>query len=272
MTQKYSGNILKMKVTLNNNGSIDYRLPLGENSIGMNDLVGRKISMKFDGQINCLDTGKAISKSYNQGYSYEAFTRLASCDMCIMKPELCHYDKGTCREPSWGEQHCLKPHIVYLSLTSGAKVGITRKKQVPTRWIDQGAVKAIELVEVKDRLASGKVEVFLKSFIGDKTNWRHMLQNKYEDIDLEYLRDEMLGHLEASGLEYEEKETDEVILEYPVNQYPEKVKSLGFDKLPLVEGILEGIKGQYLILDTGVINMRKHQGYFIDLEVFAPFN
>lgn len=267
MSMKISGNILKLKSQLGTDGKVEYQLPLGDELVSMNELVGQKISMKFDGQINCIATGEKINKTYNQGYSYKAFISLARCDMCIMKPELCHYDKGTCREPKWGEEHCLQPHIVYLSLTSGAKVGITRKKQVPTRWVDQGATQALEIAEVKDRKTSGELEVYLKNYVSDKTNWRHMLQNKSEDIDLEYLRDEMLGHLELTDFEYIEKETDITHIDYPVLEYPEKVKSIGFDKKPLIEGQLQGIKGQYLILDSGVINMRKHQGYFIEFSV-----
>ena len=262
-----SGNILKMESHLGSDGKVTYQLPLSDDLVNINELIGQTICMEFEGQINDIATGEKITKSYNQGYSYKSFITLARCDMCIMKPELCHYYKGTCREPEWGEKHCLQPHIVYLSLTSGAKVGITRKKQVPTRWIDQGASHAVELVEVKDRKTSGEVEVFLKNFISDKTNWRHMLQNKSEDIDLEYLRDEMLGHLETTDFDYEEKETDITYIEYPVTEYPEKVKSLGFDKHPVIEGELKGVKGQYLILDSGVVNMRKHQGYFINFKV-----
>ena len=50
-------------------------------------------------------------------------------------------------------------------------------------------------------------------------------------------------------------------LVYPVEQYPEKVKSHNLDKTPVIRGKLQGIKGQYLILDTGVINIRKYSGY-----------
>ena len=52
---------------------------------------------------------------------------------------------------------------------------------------------------------------------------------------------------------------------YPVNAYPEKVKAHNFDKTDTVSGVLQGIKGQYLILDSGVLNVRKFSGYELEL-------
>lgn len=264
MPELFTGQILKMKTSLEE-GRAFYTLNLGESSIQMNSLVGGSIRLEFTGEIRCIATGEKIKKTYAQGYSYKAFSTLPQCDICIVKPELCHFEKGTCRDPKWGEKHCFKPHIIYLSLTSGPKVGITRQTQVPTRWIDQGATQAIPLARVKNRLQSGLVEQYLTHYIGDKTNWRKMLQGEEEKIDLEYLRDEMLGHLEMSSLEYEELEDEPISITYPVEEYPQRIKSLSFDKSPLVQGKLLGIKGQYLILDSGVFNIRRHQGYFTQL-------
>ncbi len=263
---KVSGNILKMKSTLEN--PVQYKLPIGDELIGMNEFIGKKIKLSFDGQINCISTGEKISKSYNQGYSFRASQKLAACDICIVKPELCHFADGTCREPEWGEANCFQPHIVYLSVSSHLKIGITRESQVPTRWIDQGASFALPILRVEDRLTSGLIEKEISKSLSDKTNWRKMLQNDVTEVDLEQEREnifedfaDILDHFEAEDLD------EEVIeIEYPVNEYPTKIKSLGFDKNPVIEGVLNGIKGQYLILDCGVLNMRKHQGYFITLE------
>lgn len=265
MKKTYKGNILKMKGSILSGGVVRYDLPIGEDLLHMNDLIGKKISLEYSGIINDIETGEKITKSYNQGYSYKSFLTLAKCDRCIMNPELCHYSKGTCREPKWGEENCFIPHIVYLANTTAPKVGITRESQVPTRWIDQGATQAIEVVRVNSRKESGLVEVFLKNFISDKTNWRKMLQSEGEELDLEYLRDEMLGHLEASGLDYEERDGEVQKIEFPVMTYPKKLVSLGFDKKSHISGVLLGIKGQYLIFDIGVLNIRKHQGYFIEV-------
>ncbi|ATH09548.1 hypothetical protein BIY24_12255 [Halobacteriovorax marinus] len=255
-----------MKSTLEN--PVQYKLPIGDELIGMNEFIGKKIKLSFDGQINCISTGEKISKSYNQGYSFRASQKLAACDICIVKPELCHFADGTCREPEWGEANCFQPHIVYLSVSSHLKIGITRESQVPTRWIDQGASFALPILRVEDRLTSGLIEKEISKSLSDKTNWRKMLQNDVTEVDLEQEREnifedfaDILDHFEAEDLD------EEVIeIEYPVNEYPTKIKSLGFDKNPVIEGVLNGIKGQYLILDCGVLNMRKHQGYFITLE------
>ena len=261
-----SGNILKMRSTLSR--PVQYTLPIGDESVSMNELIGKKIKLSYDGIINCISTGEKISKSYNQGYSFRASQKLAACDICIVKPELCHYADGTCREPKWGEQHCFQPHIVYLSVSSHLKIGITRQSQVPTRWIDQGASYALPILRVNDRLTSGLIEKEIAKSMSDKTNWRKMLQNDVEEIDLIQAREDVFEEFADLLDDFDAEDLDEEVVEisYPVNEYPEKIKSLGFDKLPIIEGILEGIKGQYLIFDIGVLNIRKHQGYFITLE------
>ena len=136
---------------------------MGDNEIHMNPLIGNKVSLQFDGQINCMHSGEKIKKSYGQGYSYKSFIKLPQCDTCIVKPELCHFDKGTCRDESWGKANCFIDHIVYISNSSGPKIGITRNTQVPTRWIDQGAIEAIPVMRVSDRKTSGVVENEIRS-------------------------------------------------------------------------------------------------------------
>jgi len=192
-----------------------------------------------------------------------------------MKPETCHYDAGTCREPEWGESFCMQDHIVYLANSSGVKVGITRVNQMPTRWIDQGAIQALPIFRVKTRYQSGLVEVMFKSHVSDRTDWRKMLKGFNEPVDLIAKRDELLTLCqdELSVLQQRFGEQaitpllDDQALEitYPVQSYPEKVKSHNFDKTPEISGVLQGIKGQYLLLDTGVLNIRKFSGYHITM-------
>jgi hypothetical protein len=263
---KISGNILKMKSKLTN--PITYELPIGDELISMNDLIGKKIKLSYDGQINCISTGEKISKSYNQGFSFRSSQKLAACDICIVKPELCHFADGTCREPEWGEKNCFQPHIVYLSVSSHLKIGITRESQVPTRWIDQGASFALPILKVTDRLTSGLIEKEIAKSMSDKTNWRKMLQNDVQEVDLEQARENIFEDFANLLDDFDAEDLDEDVVEinFPVNEYPEKIKSLGFDKVPVIEGVLNGIKGQYLILDCGVLNLRKHQGYFITVE------
>jgi hypothetical protein len=190
---------------------------------------------------------------------------LAQCDMCIVKPELCHYHLGTCREPEWGEKHCMIDHTVYLANSSGIKVGITRSHQMRTRWMDQGAIQALPIVRVKNRFDSGKVEVALSRTLPDKTNWRAMLQGKVERIDLKAERDRLFAAW-GPDLPGERLMEEEFSFTYPVLAYPAKLTSLNLDKNPEVAGELQGIKGQYLILSTGVINMRKYGGYELEWE------
>jgi hypothetical protein len=204
---------------------------------------------------------------------------LAQCDSCIIKPELCHYDKGTCREPEWGEANCLKGHFVYLSNTGNTKVGITRfvTEGVSSRWIDQGASQALPILRVNNRLMSGLVETALKAQIADKTNWRKMLQGEPELFDLIALKETLLNEAadqiaelqQEHGLQsIEPVESSVVNINYPVLKYPEKIKSINLDKEGGFEGKLLGIKGQYLILDENrVINMRKYSGYHVNVNI-----
>ncbi len=269
-----AGAVRKMKTELVD--PVSYTMLLGEYAIPMNQYLGQQLQLQFHGAINCIHCDRKTSKSFNQGYCYPCFKRLAQCDSCIVSPEKCHYAAGTCREPEWGEQHCMVDHIVYLANTSGTKVGITRGSQVPTRWMDQGATQARPIFRVSNRLQSGLVETAFKSHIADKTNWQAMLKSDAEPVDLEAVRQRLMvdcaGELNAllqtHGIQAITELPDEpdVHISYPVLEYPTKVKSLNLDKTPGIGGTLMGIKGQYLMFDTGVINMRKYGGYHVSLQ------
>ncbi|WP_448548984.1 DUF2797 domain-containing protein [Thalassotalea fusca] len=266
------GALKKMIGTLDDQNQVQYSLPIGEQRIELNPLIGKSLTLDFHGEINCLHCQRKTKKSYSQGYCYPCMQKLAQCDMCIMKPETCHYAKGTCREPEWGEQNCMIPHFVYLSNTSGIKVGITRHTQVPTRWIDQGATQALPIFKVNTRLQSGLIEVALASHIADKTNWRAMLKGNNDDVDLKTYAAELIPQIKEAlsqvistnpANDIEQLDGDIVNIRYPVLNFPEKISSFNFDKTPQVSGTLLGIKGQYLMFDTGVINMRKFTSYQI---------
>ena len=262
------GPVQKMKVTLAD--PVLYEMPIGDELLPMNDRIGERLRLHFHGEIRCINCDRKINKSYQQGYCYPCFTRLAQTDDCIIRPELCHYQAGTCREPKWGEEHCLIPHTVYLANSSGLKVGITRGLDPSTRWIDQGAHQALAIRIARDRLESGRVEVALKKFVSDRTNWRAMLKGDPEPRDLEHERERLLEqHRDSNPDEpLPGRAADEarpVTIRYPVSEYPTKVVSHNLDKKPLLEGTLHGIKGQYLILDTAVINIRKYGGYVIEV-------
>ncbi len=262
-----TGNLRKLK-TQHIDNNVHYALDFAQESIELNPLIGKEISLKFDGVIHCVDTGRQIKKSFGQGYSWESFITRPECDQCIFKPELCHYSVGTCRDPKWGEEHCMKPHIIYIANSSELKVGITRQTQVPTRWMDQGASFALPLFKVKDRYTSGLLEVEIAKKLGDKTNWRKMLKNEISELNLSETRKKVLTDFKDLIKKYEAEVLDEKLYEfnYPVEVYPTKVTTLSFDKTPHISGKLMGIKGQYFIFEHGVLNIRKHQGYQVEIE------
>lgn len=264
------GPIEKMKTQLKT--AVAYELPIGEQRLDMNALIGQTVNLKYTQTIACTHCGRHTKKSFAQGYCYPCMMSLAQCDSCIMSPEKCHFAAGTCREPEWAETHCMVDHIVYLSNASGLKVGITRGTQVPTRWIDQGAIQAIPVLKVATRHLAGLAEVLFKAHVSDRTSWQKMLKNEVSPLDLPAERDRLLTLLapELQGLDPHQAglvnlitDAETLHIQYPVSEYPKKVKSFNLDKEPEAQGTLMGIKGQYLIFDTGVINLRKYTGYHL---------
>jgi len=275
MPETEFGALRKMTAQLDTHGNVEYHLPIGQQSIPLNAVIGKQLSLHYNGNINCSHCDRKTKKSYSQGYCYPCMQKLAQCDMCIMKPETCHHHLGTCREPEWGEKNCMVPHYVYLANSSGLKVGITRHTQIPTRWIDQGAVQALPIFKVSSRILSGLIETSLTEFIADKTNWRVMLKGIPSEVDLieraKELKPKIAEKLADLALHYGEDAIESldaklVDLHFPVQQYLEKISSFNFDKSPTVSGVLLGIKGQYLIFDKGVINIRKFTSYHIKAE------
>ncbi len=270
-----TGQLKKMQTHLA--AKVEYQLPIGDELIPLNALLGKDITLTYTGLINCQHCGRKTKKSFNQGYCYPCFQSLAQCDRCMMSPEKCHYDAGTCRESEWADTYCMTDHFVYLANSSGVKIGITRGNQIPTRWLDQGAVQALPIFRVSTRQQSGLVEVLFKEHVADKTNWRKMLKGEVEHIDLLAERDRLITLVddgirqlqERFGLQAIQLITDasQLEIDYPVLEFPTKVTSFNFDKQPVISGKLMGIKGQYLILDTGVINIRKFGGYSVSLSV-----
>ena len=265
----HTGSLRKMVAALQS--PVAYRLPLGEELLPLNALLGKSLTLSYTGAIHCIACGRKTSKSFNQGYCYPCLRRLARCDNCIIKPEQCHFHAGTCREPDWAQTHCMQAHIVYLANSSGIKVGVTRQTQVPTRWIDQGATQALAVFQAKNRYVAGLLEVALKHHVGDKTNWRAMLKGRPERADLAARADALRAECENEIRELETRfgegavrylaDGEQIEIDYPVERYPGTVRALGFDNTPQITGTLLGIKGQYLILDAGVLNVRKFAGY-----------
>ena len=273
----WRGGLRKMQVELGE--TVRYRLFSEQGGLCLNESLGQSIRLSFTGAIHCVACDRLTKKSFNQGYCFPCLRKLAACDSCIVSPEKCHLAEGTCREPDWAETHCQVPHIVYLSNTSSVKVGITRETQIPTRWIDQGATQAKPIARVQTRYQSGLLEVLCAQQVGDRTAWQTMLKGNGEPQDLEAIRQKVMDSCKEGiadlQLQHGEsafellEDAPETEIEYPVLNWPQKVKAHNFDKQPVVEGTLMGIKGQYLMLDTGVLNIRKFGGYEVEIKVAA---
>ncbi len=260
------GILLKMQAEMGED--VKYILSLGTDNIEMNTLLGRFITFEFLDTIHCIRCGKVTKKSFAQGYCYPCFTTAPETSDCVLRPELCKAHEGISRDMKWSQQHCLQDHFVYLALSSHLKVGVTRSSQIPTRWIDQGAWKAIRLAGTPNRFLAGRIEVALKAHMSDKTNWRNMLCNKVvKDVNLEEEKEKAIGLLDSELSAYVVTDNRITEIRYPVLQYPDQVQSLGFDKTKIIQGVLSGIKGQYLIFEDGkVLNIRKHSGYLVTMD------
>lgn len=277
---RLTGTLQKLKGTLKapNSSQVEYSLVIGQESLPLNECLGQTLHFDFSGNIFCNHCGKRTKKSFQQGYCYRCATTLARCDICIVRPEKCHFHLSTCREPEWGKANCLIPHIVYLSNTSNLKVGITREINIPTRWIDQGAIQALPIARVYSRLQAGQLETAIAKFVADKTNWRALLKGETKEIDLNEKYIELRAKYEndlppKNEISVHRNDNIDFLSEpvktfnYPVLEYPEKIQSINPEKQAQFSSRLQGIKGQYLILEEGVLNIRNLTGYEVNFRV-----
>ncbi len=247
---------------------VNYKLNINGKDHLMNDYLERQIKILWKGSIIC-HCGKEKKKLFRSGFCYNCYWTLPQASQSIFKPELCTAHLGIEeRDLNWEKEFQLTKHYVYLANSSGIKVGITRSTQGIIRWMDQGASQAILLAEVPNRRLSGDIEVALKPFVADVTNWRKMLSGDPEPIDLVKVKHQLISHVPSNLKEYILKEDSITEIKYPVKQYPKKIKSVKLEKNNLVEGKLLGIKGQYLILDQErVFNVRSHEGFIVEFTV-----
>lgn len=262
---QYQGVLRKMQTELGQ--PIQYYMLFENDFLNVNQVLDKEIQLTFI-KHQCLNCGQD-RPIFRQGFCKTCFFEIPSAGDWIMRPELstAHLDKED-RDLEFEKKVQLQPHIVYLANSSNIKVGVTRKTQVPTRWIDQGAHEAIEIVEVPNRYLAGITEVALKNHIGDKTNWRKMLTNDVVDEDLGLWRNKLKQYIPVEAQEYFIESNQETHMKFPVIQYPEKVKSLNLSKTPSYRGVLKGIKGQYLIFeDNTVFNVRSNEGYYVSLGI-----
>lgn len=242
----------------------------GGQVLPLDGLVGAGIGFTFDGVVVCRNCGAESRRSFGGGYCYDCFRTLARCDLCVVSPDRCHYALGTCREPAWGEAFCMQPHRVYLANSSGIKVGITRAGREIGRWLDQGAIQGLVILEADSRRSAGLVEVTIARQLPDRTDWRKMLRADVPELDLEGERD----RIRAAGLELPEgvrwAEGGNVTrLSYPLPRSEPPAATLKLTDGD-IRGNLLGMKGQYLVLSSGAFNVRQHAGYRINFSVGAP--
>ena len=271
----WEGNLRKMDVKWGSSGKneVQYRwvgadilesMPL----IDPHLWIGQELTLEFEGAIHCAVTGKRIRKTYGEGMSYDAWINAPQAVESVFNPELSRIHEGIAlRDREWEEAHHNQPHVVYISHTSGLKVGVTRTTNVPYRWMDQGAAGAIVIANTPYRQLAGELEVALKTHMADKTNFRKMLAQV--DFDAKLLLDAREDAFEWLGEAYEsffEGDAPPMEMIYPVLSYPAKIKSIRLDKVPSFSGVLLGIKGQYLLFDENrVFNVRNHAGYRVKL-------
>ena len=261
----YEGVLTKMKTELAD--TVQYYLIFEQDFINMNQVLDKKLSINFL-NYQCTTCQKR-KKIFANGVCYNCFMERPENGEWVIRPELskAHLDQED-RNLEFEKRAQLQPHIVYLANSSNVKVGVTRKSEIPTRWIDQGAHEAIEIVEVPNRYLAGITEVALKEHLPDKTNWRSMLTNDLKDLDLGAIREDMRQYLPEEVKDYYLANSKELELKFPVITYPHKCKTLNLSKTPFYEGVLKGIKGQYLIFEDGMVfNVRKHEGFNVNLSV-----
>lgn len=247
---------------------VSYTFRLDEITIPMNQQLGRRLKLKYLGKIRCVGCGAVLTKAYGQGFCFKCLQISPLASECIINPEKCKAHLGVSRDMAWSQQHCLTPHVVYLAYSSHIKVGVTRLTQIPTRWIDQGAIQAIPIAQLPNRHMAGMVEVFLKKFYSDKTVWQQMLlgQKVPENIDLTTEMQNALSCLPIELQQYACSTPSLTVIRYPMIQFPHQLTSVGFDKQSTIEGVLTAIKGQYLIFDNALaLNVRKHTGYWVEM-------
>lgn len=263
-----SGHLRKLDSSIDASGAVNYQFTTDKAQFPINHLIGKTFKLDFLGSIQCVHCHKKIKKSYSQGYCYPCTLTLPQTDLCQVKPETCHFSNNTCRDPEWAKKLCFIKHTVYLSLTSGLKVGITRSYQQKKRWVDQGALQAIPLCYTQNRKAAGEIEQSIAQSISDKTNWRKMLSNTISPVDLVQSKAKLTQIIPKSAV-FEPASDSPLDIKYPVIEYPVKVTSLNVTKTPTIEDQLMGIKGQYLIFKNGVLNIRKYSGYSISSPSFS---
>jgi hypothetical protein len=249
---------------------IEYGLWSEKTRVSLNEVLGLPIKISFTGAKACIACGRKVKKLFQSGYCFPCVTSLAECDLCIVKPHECHYHLGTCRDESFAHSHCMIPHYVYLAFSSGVKVGLTRKGRQVRRWVDQGATSAILVAEVPTRKDAGELEMAIAEHLPDKTDWRKMIRTETtdENTDLQAIKKDVLAKIDPKFHSYVVSDDTVYHFQYPrMPDFIPKLSSVSLDKQPTIESRLVGIKGQYLLFEDCVFQVKKHSGYYVQISV-----
>ena len=275
MTERLAGVIDDLRISRGEGDSAaGYELCFRDGSLlPLNEAIGRGVTVEFDGTVCCSHCGQEGRRSFGSGYCYECFKTLARCDLCVVSPDRCHYDQGTCREPDWGESFCMRPHSVYLANSSGIKVGITSRGREVGRWLDQGAIQGLTILEASTRRASGQAEAMIKGLLPDRTDWRKMLRDDVPELDLKAaVRDLRLSELNLPGEVSWVDAAPVQRLHYPLPAITVVPEVLKLESGRPLTGNLLGMKGQYLVLSSGTLNVRRCRGYRVEIALEEPFD
>lgn len=239
---------------------VQYHLTLGSETVHLNPYVGKPVRIEPTGEKACVWCGRPVKKLFPNGSCYPCFKDLPQNDLCIVKPYLCHYD--TCRDPSWGDAHCMVPTYLYIARSSEIKVGISRN--IPGRWLEQGAVEAVVLARLPNRKVAGELELLLSRHIADRTNWRRMLRGEVSPTPLAEVRQQVLALVPDEYRPYLLPDAEPARIAYPMTGVPDPLTSIDLDRGPAA-GVLLGMKAKYLVLSTGALNVPKYAGYGVRL-------
>lgn len=240
-----------------------YWLRAGNEELALGAAFGCGVEISYLHTITCTHCGDATRRSYGGGYCYRCFAELARCDLCVVSPDRCHFAVGTCREPDWGQRFCMRGHVVYLANSSGPKVGLTAAGNELGRWLDQGATQGLVILTTATRADAGHAEVALAQRLADRTDWRALVSRDAPPADLPALRDQLRSAAPAlpSSASWCTAAVHELC--FPVRRYPRRPTLLRLLERPVVRGNLLGAKGQYLLFDHGVFNVRHHTAYHV---------
>lgn len=258
---------------------VRYTLEVGDDALPLDARLGEPLSFETDGSAVCAACERATDKRFGGGYCYRCFTTLARCDLCVVSPDRCHYEQGTCREPAWGLAHCMRGHVVYLANTGGAKVGITHPGNVPGRFIEQGAALALVVLSTRTRAQAGHVEKALGRYVREQGDWRALVAGSVMDVDLDAelvrlrrLADPAIAALAErfpGAIEWLDSPQRHAF-RYPVLRYDSPTRQLRIEPGRAVGGVLLGIRGGYLLFDRGVLNVRAHASLRVTVHSAAP--